>query len=123
MKKHIIIFEDDRDILDMMDMILADEGYQITACDNLIDNETIVNFKPSLILLDNKMGDGYGNTLCLAIKSDPLTKHIPVVMVSGTVSLHLIAERCKADGFLAKPFDLNELLDIVKKYTALSITA
>jgi DNA-binding response OmpR family regulator len=117
MKKHIIVIEDDRDILDIIEMVLKEEGYEITSLDRVPSLEKIVNLNPSLILLDNRLADGYGNTLCLAIKSYSLTRQVPVIMVSPSTSLPVIAEKCHADDYLSKPFDLYELIGLVKKYS------
>jgi len=79
--------------------------------------ETLTRLKPSVILLDNKLADGFGNTLCLLIKSQPEVKDIPVILVSASGSLELIAEKCHADGYLSKPFNIQDLLQIVKRHS------
>ena len=66
MNKNIVVIEDDRDILDMIQYILADEGYNVIGFDRLERLERIVEQQPSVILLDNRLATGYGDTLCLS---------------------------------------------------------
>lgn len=117
MKNLIIVIEDDRDILDMIQYILADEGYEIMSYDHLIKLESIIAKRPSLILLDERLANGYGSTLCLELKSNPLTKPVPVILVSAAIGLAQIAKNCGADAVLDKPFDLNDLVNLVKRYS------
>jgi DNA-binding response OmpR family regulator len=123
MNKNVVVIEDDRDILDMIQYILADEGYNVSGSRHLEPVEDILEKQPSVILLDNRLADGYGNTLCLSLKSDDRTKHIPVIMVSASGGLAEIAAKCKADAFLPKPFDLEDLVKIVKHYSEFQLSS
>ena len=122
MNRQIVIIEDDRDILDMIQLILADEGYDVIGFAGLQGVEKIIEHQPSVILLDNRLGDGYGNTFCATLKSNPGTKHIPVILVSASGDLASIAKKCNADGYLPKPFDLDDLIKIVKQFSSASET-
>lgn len=117
MSKNIVVIEDDRDILDLIQYILADEGYNVVGYNRLEQLEKIKLQNPSVILLDNKLADGCGNTLCLSIKTHDDTRHIPVIMISASGGLEQIANNCKADAFLAKPFNLDDLINMVKHYS------
>lgn len=73
--------------------------------------------KPDLILMDIMMPDVDGYTACLAIKSDPATRDIPVVMLTG-VGHELnkkLSQRFGADDYITKPFRLQELLEVVNR--------
>lgn len=117
MNKNIAVIEDDRDILDLIEYILVDEGYTVSAHTHVGSLEKIVESSPTVILLDNRLANGYGDSLCLALKSNDNTKHIPVIIVSASRNLEQIAQNCKADAFLAKPFDLYDLIAMVKRYS------
>jgi two-component system phosphate regulon response regulator PhoB len=117
MSKKIVVIEDDRDILDMMQCILEDEGYQVMPFSRAESIEEIIKQKPNLILLDDRLKDTSGHLLCKRIKTHPVTRSIPVIMVSAARGLNEMAERCLADTYLPKPFDLTELVDLVKTYT------
>src|ERR1700744_445129 len=116
MPKKIVVIEDDNDILDLMQYILEDEGYQVFAADQAGNVDAIAEHQPALVLLDDRLPGEYGHAVCSRIKSNPHTKHIPVVLVSATRDLEKVAFDCKADDFLPKPFDLKDLLNVVKQY-------
>jgi len=116
MPKKILVIEDDNDILDLIQYILEDEGYQVLPSNKLEPITAVINYQPDLILLDDRLSNGFGHKLCEKIKSDPLTMNIPVILVSATRNLEMVAKDCNADTFLTKPFDLHQLVDIVKEY-------
>ncbi|MEO6850317.1 MAG: response regulator [Mucilaginibacter sp.] len=116
MNKEVVVIEDDRDILDIIRYILADEGYNVTGFDRLDGAQQIVEKQPAVVLLDNRLADGYGNKFCASLKSNPITAHIPVILVSASANLEQLAKQCNADAFLPKPFNLDDLIRIVKRY-------
>jgi CheY-like chemotaxis protein len=116
MDNKIVVIDDDKDILDVIQFILAEEGYSVVMYDRLESLEKISEQKPSVILLDNKLGGVYSTEFCQSLKSNQLTKHIPVILVSASDSLEQIAKQCSADAFLSKPFDLKDFIKIVKQY-------
>jgi DNA-binding response OmpR family regulator len=117
MSKKVVVIEDDRDILDLIRYILADEGYEVTGYRHLEPLEKVIAENPSVILLDDRLEDGYGNTLCTLLKSDEKAKNIPVILVSASRGLPQLAIKCHADAFLPKPFNLVDLVDLVKRYS------
>lgn len=114
MTKLIVIIEDDSDILDLMKLILEDEGYTVEGYTDLDGIDKVIEKRPLMVLLDLRLPNDYGNTFCFSIKSNPATMHIPVVLVSATYRLAEIAAKCKADAYLAKPYDVDDLVGIVK---------
>ena len=116
MNNKIVLIDDDKDILDVVQFILAEEGYDVVLYDHLVQLEVIVVQQPSVILLDNRLGSGYGYEFCLTLKSNDSTKEIPVILVSASEGLELIAKQCNADTCLSKPFDLATFVKLVKHY-------
>ena len=116
MNNKIVLIDDDKDILDVVQFILADEGYDVVSYDHLIQLEEIITQQPAVILLDNRLGSGYGYEFSIALKSNEHTKHIPVILVSASEGLEQIAKKCNADAFLSKPFDLTAFVKLVKHY-------
>jgi two-component system phosphate regulon response regulator PhoB len=116
MTRKIIIIEDDPDTLDIMSYILAEEGYETISAKNSEPLHDVQVHQPMLILLDNRLREGSGRDFCTRIKKDPATKHFPVVLVSANPGLETMALESNADGYLKKPFDLSELIDLVKKF-------
>ena len=112
----ILIVDDNEDILAVMKMILVDFGYHVTTLINgnlLFD--TVREIKPDLILLDIMLGEMDGRDLCMQLKRNSTTKEIPVILISAShqVFEHLPLNIGAPDDFLAKPFDIDELLDMV----------
>ena len=116
MSKRIIVLEDNKEILDLIEEILTDEGYHIMAFNHYESVDNIIDFAPQLILIDVRLTDGYGHLLCADLKANPQTSHIPVILVSGAGNLEKIAQECHADNFLSKPFNMDDLVKMVKLY-------
>jgi DNA-binding response OmpR family regulator len=116
MNKRILLLEDEKNILDLMQEILEGEGYNVIAFNQYESVEEIIEFAPHLILLDIRLSNGYGHLLCEDLKANPKTSHIPVILVSGAGNLEKIAKDYNADNFLAKPFDMEDLINMVKLY-------
>ena len=114
MSKQIVVVEDDADILALMQYILAEQGYQVICYSRPETAKELTQHRPSLILMDNRLTTmRSGNSFCAEIKADPSTNHIPVILVSASGDLEQIAEKCQADGFLSKPFNLDDLVGLV----------
>lgn len=121
MSKKILVIEDDTDIRETIVYVLEEENYEVLASDNARILKKLNEFNPDLILLDNWLtdwvSDANGQQLSKALKNDPVTSHIPVIIISAVNNIKEIAEAGEADGYLKKPFDLTELLSVVKQYT------
>ncbi|MGF7072865.1 response regulator [Mucilaginibacter sp. 3215] len=114
--KKIMIADDDPGIVDAMEMLLEFEGYEVTST---VDGTTVLDMKdelPDLLLLDIWMSGEDGRDICKKLKQDKLTKDIPVIMISASRDIRDSAMMAGADDFLAKPFDMNELLKKVAHF-------
>ena len=116
MSKRILIIEDDPDILEMMTYILQDEGYRVTASVDCGPLDEIASVKPDLILMDNRLGGSSGAEACKKLKTEAATAHIPVILVSANMHLQELTRESRADGFMTKPFDLEELVAVVRHH-------
>ena len=116
--KNIMIVDDDEGILDAIGMLLKYKGYKVTTCTN---GNTILSMEkefPDLVLLDIWMSGTDGRNVCKQIKAKESTKFIPVIMVSASKDIEKSAIESGADGFLAKPFEINELINTIELHTA-----
>jgi two-component system phosphate regulon response regulator PhoB len=120
MAKRILVIEDDKDIRDTIVYVLEEQKYHVTASEDSKILRSIHEINPDMILLDNWLtewkSDANGQQLSKELKSNPATNHIPVIIMSAVNDIKEIAEAGMADGYLKKPFDLNELIDIVKRH-------
>ena len=117
-KKLICVVEDDPGINELMRVVLEQNNYEVVICttDTEIEKQ-IEKRKPRLILMDLWLQGGIsGEKLTSVFKKRKATRSIPIIIVSAQNSLSKIVSRSQADGYLAKPFDIAELLSIVKKY-------
>lgn len=116
MKKKIVVIEDNHDILELLGFILENEDYEVLASANSEPIKSLEEINPHLILLDENLGAERGHQLCLKIKTNQSTAHLPVILISAVNDLPEIASRCKADNYIAKPFLIEELLNLVQQY-------
>lgn len=117
MKKRVLAIDDDQDILNILDIILQDEGFDPLLFSTGLPTQQIVDLAPDLILLDVRI-EGYtqtGNQICSELKKIMALQKIPVVLLSAEANLSMIASQCGADGFIAKPFDVFYLLKKLKE--------
>ena len=116
--KKIMIIDDDEGILDALSMILQFKGYQVDTARNAVPLINMQSDKPDLLLLDIWMSGIDGRDVCRQLKQHDRTKSIPVIMISASKDIEHSAIESGADGFLAKPFEMNELLEKIEFYTA-----
>jgi len=120
MPKKILVIEDDKHIRDTICYILEEESYEVISSGDSKILKSINTMKPDLILLDNWLtewkSDATGQQLSKELKSNPSTKHIPIIIISAVSNIKEIAEAGLADSYMRKPFDMAELVDMVKKY-------
>jgi DNA-binding response OmpR family regulator len=114
MKKRILVIENDRDIRDVLSLILTEEGYKVSAFGTERDIfNHIRDFEPHVILLDIIKPTLEGTELCRAIKAAETTKHIPVIVLSTHLKIESVKEVC-ADEVVPKPFDVPQLLKAIE---------
>jgi len=115
MKKCILIFDDDPEILMVCKIILEQYNYRVETrafCDDIIKDLSEV--KPDIILMDLWIPIVGGEAAINLMKSNNETQHMPVILFSANVEINVIANRSNVNGFLKKPFDINTLLHTVE---------
>jgi len=116
--KKILVADDDLAILDVMSTILEDKGYGVKKVDDGNVVEQAIEYLPDVILLDIWMSGMDGRIICENLKSNLKSRNIPVVLVSANSNIREILKNSKANDLLRKPFDIDELLEIVDKYSS-----
>lgn len=117
MNKKVFIFDDNTDILDLCTLILEDAGYEIktSATSNDIVDQ-VSGYMPDLIFMDNWLPDVGGIEATQELKNHPDLKHIPVIYFSANNDVSTLAKKAGADSYLAKPFDIQTLEEIVTNH-------
>jgi DNA-binding response OmpR family regulator len=105
----ILVADDDRAIVDAICMYLEFEGYAVESTFDGSDVLSLAETLPDLIILDIWMSGVDGMEICRQLKKEKRVSHIPVLMISASRDLQRSAQQAGADGFLAKPFDMEEL--------------
>ncbi len=116
--KKILVADDDPGIVDVMQIVLEDGGYSVITTMN---GKNVMKLcaqspAPDLIFLDIWMSGMDGKIICRELKSDPATKHIPVIIFSANRDTREIAAECGAEDFILKPFEIKDLLVMAEKY-------
>ncbi|MBA3723341.1 MAG: response regulator [Candidatus Levybacteria bacterium] len=118
MKKKVLVAEDDKAIIEVVRIILENEGYEVITADQGERVYKAVDMHlPDMILLDIWLFGEDGGEIAKNIKGKPHTKHIPLVMMSANNETEKITKESGADGFLLKPFNIDDLLAMVKHHT------
>jgi DNA-binding response OmpR family regulator len=110
----ILVIDDDVDILSVMEILLTMKGFQVEVTakgENTFPK--IKTFQPDLILLDVLISGYDGRTICRKLKANEETMHIPVIMFSAHPGAAATITEYGADDFIAKPFDVVNLLQKV----------
>ncbi|HVS93364.1 MAG TPA: response regulator [Mucilaginibacter sp.] len=110
MMKRVLIIGDDKDTLEELTYLSHKLQLQVFNSLGGIPVEEVHMLAPDVVLMDCFLFDGSGTDLCLKIKFSPFTKNIPVVMFSESSNGKKLAEKCSADAYLHKPFNINDLL-------------
>src|SRR6266568_2392940 len=91
-KKRLLVVDDEQDILEFLKIILEEDGYTVDTTDK--DGREIVKY----------------------LKMQEKTKHIPIILFSAHPSAQGFAKQAGADDFVAKPFEIDLLLNKIAQY-------
>lgn len=122
--KKILLVDDDVDILEALQITFELEGYDTLATSTGNKAFRLVGtFKPDVIILDMMLDKIDGRDICKRIKKDESTKEIPIVMISAYPNASESILAAGADAFVAKPFDILEVVTQVSKVMQKSLVA
>lgn len=115
----ILIVDDEPDIVLTLATILEDAGYAVISTGNGERVEQLIEAeRPDLILLDMLLSGWDGREIARRVKGRQVTRHIPIIMLSAHPVAMQEASAAGADDFLAKPFELDDLLMKVAAHLA-----
>lgn len=113
----ILVVDDDADILSLVQTILSMNNFDVEAISRWEDiNNKMEEFKPNLVLLDVMLGGADGRDICKNLHLNKKTKNIPVVLFSANPEMGKYIEECMAQDFVAKPFEISNLLKTIKTH-------
>ena len=117
MKEKILIVEDEKDIIKMLDYNLKKEGFRVVDARDAEDAlDLAVREHPDLILLDLMLPGMDGLEVCKALKKESKTGSIPIIMLTAKSqeSDKVVGLELGADDYITKPFSLRELIARIK---------
>ena len=112
----VLVVEDDRDMAALVHMIVSDAGYAVrTAVDGAEALERIAERMPGVILLDMRMPvmDGWEFAREFGAR---FGRAAPIVVVTAAENARARAEEISADGWLEKPFELDDVLQMIARF-------
>lgn len=120
----IVVIDDTPEVLDLLEILLSDEGFEVIRCQEAADAVvTVADTAPVLVIADLRMAGVERWELVDALMTDERTAHVPVIVCSGAVGELRAAEpRIQARGgdVLVKPFDIQVLAGMVRRLIAAS---
>ena len=117
--KKIVIFDDDEDILSICSYILEEQGWEVhtfSDCNNIV--EKVSGILPDVIMMDNWIPDSGGIIATQTLKKTEGLKEIPVIYFSANSDIQILANHAGAQSYLAKPFDLEDLEQVINRVIA-----
>ena len=121
-KKKILIVDDEETLLIGLEVILSNAGYDVLKAGS--GKEALTTAKsqlPDLIMLDIRMPDMDGDKIADFLKNDEATRKIPIVYQTCLVDKdevedgHVLGSKIGNQYFIAKPYDKDEILCVVKQ--------
>lgn len=115
MPKKILIIDDDPVVVKYLDSLFTDNGYETLKANSGVEaSEVLERTIPDLITLDLEMPDGWGPRFYRRMTKNKALKDIPVIVISGLSGSKYSLP--KATAHLNKPFDPDQLLELVKEH-------
>ena len=118
--KRVLIIEDEKDLAELLAFNLEKEGYAATCVhDGKLGLERATADLPDLILLDLMLPGMLGTEVCKALRKNPHTAHIPIIMITakGDEIDRVVGFEVGADDYIIKPFSTREMILRVKAVT------
>ena len=118
MAKHVLIIEDEPNIIAAISFILSRDGWQVTAHSDGADAvQAVQRNPPQLLILDVMLPNKSGFDILQDLRADPQTASLPVLMLTarGQNKDRLLAEKLGVSRFMTKPFSNAEILTVVQE--------
>ncbi len=120
--KRILVCDDEQDILDIMEVILSEAGWEVVTTQHVNDIiEQVRCAEPSVIIMDNWIPESGGIIATRAIKASENYKCIPVIYLTANSNIQELSSAAGAEFFIAKPFDVDTLERTVEDAYALGL--
>lgn len=117
----VLVVDDEVELLMMVEMVLDEAGYRVvTAMEGRDALDKIAQEMPAVILLDMKMPDMDGWEFAREFRSRH-GRQVSIVVLTASSDAEQRAEQIEADGYLSKPFEIDDLVRLVASYVGTRI--
>jgi len=113
----VLVVDDSPTVAAVLGRMLNEDGYEVATLNNGEDALVAAKDLPDLIVLDIVMPGMSGFAVLRALRRDPATSQIPVIMISGNLKAteQFYGERIGADDFIRKPFGRTEVMASIQR--------
>lgn len=123
MGKHVLLVEDETNIIEAMQFLLSREGWQVdTHSDGATAVDKVRDMCPDLVVLDYMLPGKNGIDILTELRGDPAFERLPVLMLTarGQSRDRELAERAGVSRFMTKPFSNTEVMTAVRDLVQLA---
>lgn len=114
----VLVVDDDETIREVIADLLEEEDYLVSTLESTKDLEKeLEKVQPDCILMDVMLPGEDGDVVTKRLKQHETYQTLPIMLMSANGDVRTKAAQSQADGYLQKPFETEELLGIVQKYT------
>lgn len=123
MKQVVWVIEDDDSIAEVVQLILEEEGCDVRVCTNYLTEKKLFATwpQPHIVLLDILMSGIDGRDIARELREKILITPAPIYFVSANNRIEEMVEEAGVQGYVRKPFDIDELIALVKKHSATTL--
>ena len=117
MKRKILIYDDDEEILMLCKAILSRYDFEVETlsfCENILAD--MKRFEPHIVLMDLWIPQIGGEKAIEILKQNESTKHIPVLIFSANANVKDISIKLNANGYIEKPFAVSSFIETIEKH-------
>lgn len=119
----VLVVDDESSIVEVLTTLLEDEGYHVVTARNGAEGlASLAASQPEVVLCDVMMPVLDGREMCQRMQANPLYRSIPVVLMSAVNAATKLAG-CNYARLLSKPFDLEEVINVVASLSKTSTSS
>jgi DNA-binding response OmpR family regulator len=119
MTRHVLVIEDEPNIVEAIRFLLTRDGCEVTALgDGMTAEAEIARLRPDVLILDVMLPGRSGFEVLAALRAAAATAALPVLMLTAKGRDRAEAERLGASRFLSKPFSNAEIVAVVRDLCA-----
>jgi len=115
----VLVIDDDESVLVLAQAVLKRANHQVLVANNGMDGIHIAqSHLPDIIIVDDMLPRMSGRDVCMALKENPSTHHIPIIISTASVNRENpgYTEHMGADALLVKPFHVNDVMTILSRF-------